>query len=62
MVIKTFSEFIRDKYKGFKKPINLPSSMMSRLNLLELFQEDFEEYEKYLQRLEELETVPKYAL
>ena len=62
MISKSFSEFIRNKYKGCKKPFILPGSMMSRMNLLELFQEDFEEYEKYLQSLEEVKTTPKYSL
>ena len=62
MNIATFSEFIRNKYKGYKKPFILPESMMSRMNLLELFQEDFEDYEKYLQSLEEVKTIPNYSL
>ena len=62
MVIKTFSEFIRNKYRGFKKPATLPLSMTSRIQLEELFKEDIIEYQKYLQRVEELKTVPKYAL
>ena len=62
MVIKTFSEFIRNKYKGFKKSVTLPLSMTSRIQLEELFKEDIVEYQKYLQRVEELKTAPKYAL
>ena len=62
MVTKTFSEFIRNKYKGYKKPFILPESMMSRINLLELFKEDIEDYDKYLQRLDEVKTIPKYSL
>lgn len=62
MDINSFSEFIRNKYKGYKKPFILPNSMTSRMNLLELFKEDFEEYEKYLQSLEEVKTIPRYSL
>ena len=62
MNIATFSEFIRNKYKGCKKTFILPYSMTSRMNLLELFKEDFEEYEKYLQSIEEVKTIPKYSL
>ena len=62
MDINSFSEFIRNKYKGYKKPAILPISMTSRMNLLELFKEDFEEYEKYLQSIEEVKTIPNYSL
>lgn len=59
---KSFIDFLKDKYKNYKYPTALPSSILSRLSLENLFKEDILEYEKYLQRVEEVKTIPKYSL
>ena len=59
---KSFIEFIKDKYRNCKYPLNLNSPIVARLDLANLFKEDIEQYQKYLRRIEELKSIPKYAL
>ena len=59
---KNLLEFLKDKYRNYKYPATLPKSMISRLSLENIFEEDIAEYEEYLQRIEEVKTIPKYSL
>ena len=62
MKSKTFRDFIKDKYRNCKCPLNLNNPIISKIGLFNLFEEDILEYEKYLQRAEEVKTIPKYSL
>ena len=62
MEIKSFTDFIKDKYKNYNYPTMLPKLMINKIGLGNLFEEDILEYEKYLQRVEKLKTIPKYSL
>jgi len=59
---KSFLDFLKDKYKDYKYPLNLNSPIVAKLDLLNLFKEDIIEYENYLQKIEEVKTIPKYSL
>ena len=59
---KSFIDFIKDKYRNCKYPLNLNSPIVARLDLANLFEEDILEYKNYLQRVEKLKSTPKYAL
>jgi len=62
MEIKSFTDFIKDKYKNYSYPAMLPKFMINKIGLGNLFKEDIAEYEAYLQRIEKLKSIPKYAL
>ena len=62
MKIKSFTDFIKDKYKNYNYPAMLPKFMINKIGLGSLFEEDILEYKNYLQRVEKLKSTPKYAL